>query len=117
VVARQAKSRGKAGGHKARPYAQRFRFNFEGAQDQVISVSHHKGAVHSMLVSLLITGKKTSTRGYRKHSLALFRSVATAAIRDQGTNRQFQFPECTDLRVCVKRSDSGSLEPRIHPLT
>jgi hypothetical protein len=31
VVARWAKSRGEAGGHKARPYAQRFPFNFEVA--------------------------------------------------------------------------------------
>jgi hypothetical protein len=33
VVARRAKSRGEAGGHKARPYAQRFRFNFEDGPD------------------------------------------------------------------------------------
>ena len=33
VVAPRAKSRGEAGGHKARPYAQRFPFNFEDAHD------------------------------------------------------------------------------------
>jgi hypothetical protein len=33
VVARRAKSRGEAGGYKARRYAQRFAFNFEDAHD------------------------------------------------------------------------------------
>jgi hypothetical protein len=33
VVAHRAKSRGEAGGHKARPYVQRFPFNFEAAHD------------------------------------------------------------------------------------
>jgi hypothetical protein len=33
VVARRAKSRGEAGDHKARPYAQRSPFNFEDAHD------------------------------------------------------------------------------------
>jgi hypothetical protein len=32
--------------------------------------------------------------------------------RDQGTNFQFQFHECTDLRACVKRSGFGQLDPR-----
>jgi hypothetical protein len=34
VVARRAESRGEAGGHKARPYAQRFPLNFDDARDQ-----------------------------------------------------------------------------------
>jgi hypothetical protein len=55
--------------------------------------------------------QKTNYRGYGKDGLSRFRTITAAATRDRGANREFQFPECTDLRSRVKLGGRASCAP------